>query len=664
MRKPFGLIAMLAGGLALAVAAEAPKPEYRDNERNFWSLQPRSNPQPPEFTSAEDQAWARRPIDAFVLSKLVENELRPAAGAARDTLIRRVYFDLWGLPPSPAEVAEFVNDSSPDAYEKLIDRLLASPHYGERWAQHWLDVVRYAETEGFEYDRHLAGMWRFRDYVIDSFNEDKPYDQFVREQVAGDQIGPENHETLIAAGLHRLGAVRRNAGNQEVASSRNEVLTERTDVLGAAFLGLTVGCARCHDHMFDPIRQKDYYRLQAFLAATEENNIVLANEQEQEAWKGLVKEKEDEIKELRKQLDELEGEEKGRLHQKIRNLEVSLPDPLPTIATIKDDFENRTPIHVLERGDFNKKKDPVGPRVLGVLLPDGAPELDPYLPDLRIKLAEWLTEPNHPLIARVMVNRIWLNHFGTGIVNTPNDFGFNGDRPSHPELLDYLANEFVEGGWSIKRIQRMILLSNAYRQSSESPAGQAGITKDPENRLLWHFSRRRLEAEEIRDAMLAVSGEFNPKTGGQSIMVPVEEQLVDLLYKPAQWKVPQDQNEHHRRSVYLIAKRNLRLPFMEVFDQPALLTSCARRQSSTHAPQALELLNGPLANGLAGAFAERLQDEAGTDPEQLVQRAYLIAAGRLPTDAERKPAVEFVKTQPLREFALAIFNLNDFLYVN
>ena len=664
MRKSFGLIAMLAGGLALAAAADAPKPEYRDNERNFWSLQPRSNPQTPQFTAAEDQGWAQHPIDAFVLRKLIENDLRPAPEAARRTLIRRVYFDLWGLPPSPGEVADFVNDSSPGAYEKLIDKLLAGPHYGERWAQHWLDVVRYAETEGFEYDRHLAGMWRYRDYVIDSFNEDKPYDQFVREQVAGDQIGPENHETLIAAGLHRLGAVRRNAGNQEVASSRNEVLTERTDVLGAAFLGLTVGCARCHDHMFDPIRQKDYYRLQAFMASTAERNMVLASDEEKEAWKKLVDEKEDEIKELRKQLDELEGEEKGRLHQKIRNLEVSLPDPLPTIATIKDDVENRTPIHVLDRGDFTKKQDPVGPRVLGVLLPDGAPELDPYLPDLRVKLADWLTEPNHPLIARVMVNRIWLNHFGTGIVNTPNDFGFNGDRPSHPELLDYLANQFVEGGWSIKRIQRMILLSNTYRQSSESPAAQAGITKDPENRLLWHFSRRRLEAEEIRDAMLAVSGELNPKAGGQSIMIPVDEQLVELLYKPAQWKVPQDQDEHHRRSVYLIAKRNLRLPFMEVFDQPALLTSCARRQSSTHAPQALELLNGPLANGLAGAFAGRLQDEAGAGAEQLVERAYLIAAGRPPTDAERKPAVEFVKSQPLREFALAIFNLNDFLYVN
>jgi Protein of unknown function (DUF1553)/Protein of unknown function (DUF1549) len=661
--KTSGLVAMLVGGLVLA-AADAPKPEYRESERSFWSLQPRSHPAIPEFTTAVDRAWASSPIDAFVLRKLTENNLRPAPEADRATLIRRVYFDLWGLPPSPADVADFVNDPSPGAYEKLVDRLLASPHYGERWAQHWLDVVRYAETEGFEYDRHMAGMWRYRDYVIDAFNEDKPYDRFVREQIAGDEIAPDNNETLIAAGLYRLGAVRRNAGNQEVASSRNEVLTERTDIIGSAFLGLTVGCARCHDHMFDPIRQKDYYRLQAFMASTEENNIVLASEEEQKAWEARVKEKEDEIKELTKQLEQLQGEEKGRLQQKIRNLEVSLPEPLPTIATVKDDYEHQTPIHVLERGDYGRKKEQVAPRLLGVLMPEGAPELDAYRKNLRVTLADWLTDPDHPLTARVMVNRMWMYHFGQGIVNTPNDFGRNGDRPSHPELLDYLANAFVAGGWHMKPIHRMIVLSKAYRQSSHSALAQAAAQKDPQNRLLWKFSRSRLEAEEIRDAMLTVSGTLNLKAGGKSIMVPVDEQLVDLLYKPAQWKVPEQESEDYRRSIYLIAKRNLRLPFMEVFDQPALLTSCARRQSSTHAPQALELMNGTLANGLAKTFAERLRNEVGGDPEQLVERAYLLAAGRMPTPGELKPAVEFLKTQPLSEFALAMFNLNDFLYVN
>jgi hypothetical protein len=268
------------------------------------------------------------------------------------------------------------------------------------------------------------------------------------------------------------------------------------------------------------------------------------------------------------------------------------------------------------------------------------------------------------LTARVIVNRLWLNHFGQGIVTTANDFGFNGARPSHPELLDYLANELVAGGWHLKRIHRQILLSNAYRQAYESPLAKDAAAKDPANQLLWRFSRRRLEAEEIRDAMLAVAGKLNLKSGGQSIMVPVDEQLVDLLYNPAQWKVPEDKNENNRRSIYLIAKRNLRLPFMEVFDQPALLTSCARRQSSTHAPQALELLNGRLANELAADFAERLKREAGEDPARQIERAYQLSAGRMPTAAERTLATEFLKTQPLSEFAIAVFNLNDFLYVN
>ena len=263
-----------------------------------------------------------------------------------------------------------------------------------------------------------------------------------------------------------------------------------------------------------------------------------------------------------------------------------------------------------------------------------------------------------------MANRVWAWHFGTGIVNTPNDFGFNGERPSHPELLDYLANEFVESEWSVKALHRKILLSSTYKQSSHSPMPRQATAKDPQNRLLWHFSRRRLEAEEIRDAMLAVSGKLNRKAGGESVIVPVEEELVNLLYKPYQWKVAEDPAEHFRRSVYLIAKRNLRLPFMEVFDQPALLTTCAQREASTHAPQALELLNGRLSNQLAGHLAERLQREVGGDPTQQVERAYLLAAGRAPTQDELRLGVAFLAHQPLKEFALAVFNLNAFLYVN
>ena len=658
---------LLTASILFAGAARV-EPEYREAERKFWSLQKRSQPTIPTFSSESEQTWVRNSVDAFVLRKLKEEGLRPAPEADRATLIRRVTFNLTGLTPSPGEVADFVSDNSPDAYEKVVDRLLASHHYGERWGVRWLDVVRFAETEGFEYDRMVHGSWRYRDYVIQSFNNDKPYDQFVREQIAGDEIGPDKPEMQIAAGFHRLGAVRRNAGNQEVASSRNEVLTERTDIIGAAFLGLTVGCARCHDHMFDPIRQKDYYRMQAFLAATQEYQIVVAPEEEQKYVEETTKRIDREIKKLRGTTKGLEGDEKKAAQEKIRaqieDLKAQIPKPLPAIASIKNDPEKRTPIHILERGNYDSKGDPVGMRPLGVLLPDGTPEFPEDIPNPKEQLANWLTDPEHPLTARVAVNRIWAFHFGNGIVNTPNDFGFMGDRPSHPELLDHLANTFVDGGWKMKPMHRMMVLSSTYRQSSMSTDEASANKKDPENRLLWKFNRRRLEAEELRDTMLAVAGKLNPEAGGKSIMIPVEQELVESLYKPDQWQVTQDPEEHNRRSVYLIAKRNLRLPFMEVFDQPALMTTCAAREASTHAPQALELLNGRTSNQLAEALAKRLVREVGTNPEQLTERAYLLAMGRMPTDDEKKLAVEFIENQPLREFTLAVFNFNSFLYVN
>jgi hypothetical protein len=301
-------------------------------------------------------------------------------------------------------------------------------------------------------------------------------------------------------------------------------------------------------------------------------------------------------------------------------------------------------------------------RPLGVLLPEGAPELPEDTKAPRAELARWVTDPDNPLTARVMVNRIWHYHFGRGIVASPNDFGRMGERPSHPELLDYLANEFVAGGFSVKKIHRLILLSNAYQQASDARNAVAQ-EKDPENKLLWRFQRRRLEAEEIRDAMLAVSGELNAKPGGPSVIVPIDKELVNALYKPSQWAVTRDPAEHNRRSVYLLAKRNLRLPFMEVFDAPDTQGSCPRRESSTHAPQALELMNGDLANRQAQAFAARIEKEA-KDRLRQVDLAYRLAAGRAPTVKERQIALAFLKTQPLREFALAMFNLNAFLYVN
>lgn len=628
--------------------------------RQHWSFQPLRRVVPPTVT---DRDWVRNPIDSFILAKLEGRGWRPAPPASRPEWIRRVTFDLIGLPPRPEEVEAFVDDPSPDAYERVVDRLLASPHHGERWAQHWLDVVRYAETEGYEYDRHIPDAWRFRDYVIASLNADKPFDRFLTEQIAGDEIAPEDPECLTASIFHRLGPVRRNAGNPEIALSRNEVLTERTDIIGAAFLGMTIGCARCHNHKLEPISQKDYYSLQAYLAATEEHDVILAPEDVRQAWEASAQDLKDEIQRLKKRAKRTVGEEKARLNTEIEATEDRLPPPLPTIPTTRNDPGRRTAIHVLKRGVWENKGALVGPRPPGVLVPDDQPGLPPDVDDPRTRLARWLASPDHPLTARVIANRLWHHHFGAGLVKTVNDFGIRGDRPSHPELLDWLTATLIEGGWRLKPIHRLIVLSNTYRQSSRSPLAAEAGQGDPEGRLLWQFPRRRLTAEEIRDALLAVSGTLDLKAGGPSVMVPVDPELVRLLYKPSQWKVAGAAHEHDRRSIYLIAKRNLRLPFMETFDAPALLNSCARRESSTHAPQALEMLNGRIANDLAGAFSRRLEREAGGDPGRVVDRAFRLAIGRPPSPDERTLSIDFLRQQPIEEFALAVFNLNGFLYV-
>jgi hypothetical protein len=644
------------------VSAAGEAPVFSEEARQHWSFQPVRKPILP---LVKDTAWVANPVDAFILARLEAQGWRPAPPASRAEWIRRVSFDLTGLPPSSGEVEGFLADRAPDACERVVDRLLESPRYGERWAQHWLDVVRYAETEGFEYDRHIPDAWRYRDYVIAALNGDKPFDRFVVEQLAGDEIAPQDPECLTASIFHRLGPVRRNAGNPDIALSRNEVLTERTDIIGSAFLGLTIGCARCHNHKLEPIAQKDYYRLEAYLAATEEHNIVLASADEQAAWDAKSKTFQTEIARLKRQARKATGDERVRLTEKIEALEDQMPPPLATIPSTWNDFGQRTPIHVLKRGVWENKGDAVGPRPPSVLVPDDEPELPADVPDPRTHLARWLARPEHPLTARVFVNRIWQHHFGAGLVKTVNDFGVKGDRPSHPELLDWLAATFVEGSWRLKPIHRLIVLSSTYRQSSRTtPAAEAeGRRSDPENRWLWRFHRRRLTAEEIRDAMLAVSGRLNLKAGGPSVMVPADPELVQLLYKPAQWKVATSPAEHDRRSVYLIAKRNLRLPFFETFDAPALLTNCARRESSTHAPQALEMLNGTLSNDLATAFASRLERESGGDVDRLVERAFRLAVGRSPTRSEGALARAFLRDQTTKEFALAMFNLNGFLYV-
>jgi hypothetical protein len=390
-----------------------------------------------------------------------------------------------------------------------------------------------------------------------------------------------------------------------------------------------------------------------------------------------------EITRLRELLDDANAEDREKLSRELRALRKKAPRPLPTVSSVANDAAKRSEIRVLERGQTDKPQEVVGPRVLGVFLTSSTAEYPADVENPKVLLARWLTEPDHPLTARVYANRLWQYQFGAGLVATPNDFGVNGAAPSHPQLLDYLANELVAADWSTKRLQRMIVTSSTYRQSSEFKVqgskfkvGQDNSTLnlelgtlnpnslDPDNRLLSHFSRRRLTAEELRDSLLAISGRLNANFFGDSIMPPVKQELIDLLYEPAQWQVTPNKHEHDRRSVYLVAKRNLRLPFMEVFDQPDALISCARRQSSTHAPQALEMLNGETASDLAVAFAQRLKSEAGDDMQKQIGLAYKLAAGRLPTPREQRLAVEFLKAQPLEEFALAVFNLNAFLYVD
>lgn len=657
----------IRSGAALAGDIEQPLPtssepdqSFDERSRQHWAFQPVQTQSPP---AVENDGWLRTPVDAFVLAGLEKQNLSPANPAAKSTLIRRLYFDLTGLPPAPAEVTAFINDDSRDAYEKVVDRLLADERYGERWAQHWLDVVRFAETEGFEYDRNVPDAWRFRDYVIDSLNSDKPFDQFVREQIAGDEIRPNDPELQAAAIFHRLGAVRRNAGNPDIALSRNEVLTERTNIVGEAFLGLTVGCARCHNHKLEPISQKDYYRLQAYFSATQEFDISLAPPAEKEALNQKITANKERISKLKAQASSATGEQKQQLEREIHDLLCECQIHLATIPSIRNDFEKRTAIHVLRRGVWEQKGVAVGPRPLSVLVSDTEPELAPDCKTPRTQLADWLTAKNNPLTARVIVNRIWQHHFGAGLVKTANDFGTHGSRPSHPELLDWLANELMRNEWRLKSLHRLLVLSNTYQQSSHGAHDSETTTADPENQYLSHFHRRRLSGEEIRDAILAITGRLNLKSHGPSVMIPVDRGLVNLLYDPAQWIVTKDAAEHDRRSIYLIAKRNLRLPFMETFDAPALQSSCPERVASTHAPQALELLNGSFTNEMADAFADRLTRECGDDPQQIIERAWQLATGHSPTVRERELAIEFLQDQPLREFALAIFNLNEFLYV-
>jgi hypothetical protein len=689
--------ALAAAGIASLLAAESPK-QFTPQQRRWWAFQKVVKPAVPQ---PKNHAWVRNNIDAFILAKLEDKNLAPAPAANRVTLIRRATLDLTGLVPTPEEVQAFVSDPAPDAFAKVVDRLLESPRYGERWARHWLDLARYADSEGFKSDETRPNIWRYRDYVVDSFNEDKPFDRFLKEQIAGDELYPQDPAALIATGFNRHFPDESNA--RKLMERRQQILNDITDTVGSVFLGLTYGCAKCHDHKYDPILQKDYYRLQAFFANTRiEDNLALDSgerradyQRQYAAWDAQTKDIRAEMHKLagpaqadlykenfdkfpaeiqtaitttaaertpiqwqmyykaRPQLEHdedeaahaLKGENKKRwaeLKTDLARFDGIKPAPEPVAQAMIDNGSESPKTHVLAVGVYDAYKEEVEPGFLSILDPAPAKIVAPegrHSTGRRTALANWLASPDNPLAARVMVNRIWHYHFGRGLVGTPSDFGVMGERPANPALLDYLAATFVEDGWSIKKMHRQIMLSSTYQESAQFDPEAAKV--DPEDRLAWRYARHRLEGEAIRDSILEVSGKLNLKMGGPGVFPP----LPAGVETRGGWKKDEDASEADRRSVYVFVRRNTRYPMFEVFDMPDTHESCPRRNATVTAPQALELLNNELVLDWSQSLAGRVWNDAGLTPEAQVDRAWRFVYSRAATAEERKEALAFLERQ-------------------
>jgi hypothetical protein len=631
-------------------------------------------------------------------------------------LLRRVYYGLTGLPPSPAEVAAFLADPSPGAFEKVVDRLLASPHYGEHWARHWLDLVRYAETNGYEFDAVKPSAWRYRDYVIASFNADKPYDRFVKEQLAGDEMEPATAEGLIATGYYRVGPW--DSGAPDRLQATYDELDDIVSTTGQVFLGLTLGCARCHDHKADPIPQKDYYHLLAFFHNVQRYSPRTAlrpigspedqRQQRQEigeyrrrlaAIRRQVKAIEDALAPhlqggesddfvfeqyrpdiVRKHVPQHVSQETFERYQSLRGELAALGRKPPTgLAQALCVSENsRTPAKtfVLLRGNPRSRGDAVEPAFPSVLAdkpPPPAPPRDARTSGLRRVLADWVASPGNPLVARVLVNRLWQHHFGRGIVRSPNDFGYRGSPPTHPELLDWLAGELVAGGWSLKAMHRLIVTSSAYRMSSRPDP--AALARDPENDLFWRFDLRRLTAEEVRDSVLAVCGNLNAATmHGPSVYPRIEREVLAGQSRPGSGWGRSSPQEQARRSVYVHVKRSLSVPQLAAFDAADVDSSCPVRCATTQPTQALGMLNGEFLNAQARLFARDLRREAGDDPAGQVRLALRRVMQREPSAREVRRGVALLARvreahrlsaeEALRSFCLLALNLNEFIYLN
>jgi hypothetical protein len=533
-----------------------------------------------------------------------------------------VTYNLTGLPPTPSEVDVFVSDRSVDAYERLVDRLLASPRHGEAWGRHWLDLVRYAETNGYERDSAKPNAWRYRDYVIRAFNEDRPYDRFLHEQIAGDLIAPRSVETVTATGFYRLGLWDDEPADRPLA--RYDGLDSIVATTGQVFLGISIQCARCHEHKKDPIPQRDYYRLLAFF-----HDVT---------------------------------------HQDGKNSrKVGGPDGVEVMSVWE---EGRAETHVLLRGNPNLLGPKVEPGVPAIFERDGG---ERFPPDGKRKaFAEWLTGRGNPMTARVMANRLWQYHLGRGLVPTPNDFGALGEEPSHPELLDWLASELMDGGWTLKRMHRLIVLSSAYRMSSRPDRDQ--LARDPGNRWFGRFPMRRLNAEEVRDSILAVSGSLNAKVGGPSICPPIPKEVLAGQSVPGQGWTLSTPAEAARRSVYIHVKRSLTVPILATHDAADTDASCPVRYTTTVPAQALGLLNGEFANESAERFARRLESERPGDPAGRVRLALRLIAAADPTGAEVARDLDWIATirredglsehAAFARYCLLLLNTNAFLYLD
>jgi len=761
---------------------------FQDEDRRWWAFQKPIRHPVPQVAEAR---WRANPIDAFIKKTLDEKGLTSAPQADRNTLIRRVYVDLLGLLPSPQEVDAFLNDPSPRAYENLIDRLLASPHYGERWARFWLDVVRYADSSGYEHDRDVSNAWRYRDYVIKAFNEDKPYDQFLIEQLAGDEVDNPDYNSLIATTYYRVGP-RVRFREKDNPYYRYEYLDDIIRTSFQGFMGLSVNCARCHDHKFDPITRQDYYRSMAIFFGYVNYEHPLVPRDQAAEHERITKEVESQTIPLRREIARLEKPYRDRQFQasvnrlpeeiqvairtpeqqrtpgqrlvaaqflrgtedpdaaaaaafagggrprpllrvsdedhkmrqqwldQIAALEKRLPAPPPVSEGIRDGDYRLTPDGPGDeplpgKGDrFNygveccflpepgkpfavppvyfgangievaedQKSFPVPPGYLSVLNKDHTaftahpPKRPDYVSSGRRRaLAEWMVSPDNPLTARVMVNRIWYWHFGRGIVSTPGNFGKMGVQPSHPELLDWLATEFIGQGWSIKKLHRLILNSETYKMASRFYRTANG-EKDPGNTYQWRTPLRRLEAEAIRDVILSASGQLNLEAGGPPFF-PSIPNSVRLGFRQGKWILTQEEPSNWRRSIYSYWKRGMKYPMFEVHDQPDVNVTCEKRTVTTVPTQALTLMNNEFVLLQAQHFADRVFREAGADPAQQVRVLYRIAMSREPAQKEldrwlaflqtrRDPAASEAGAAPaaLTDLAHVTLNANEFLYIH